>query len=283
MRNQSGPACRQAGQILLITLLALSVASTVALALVGRATTDVAVSNQLDEAAKAFSAAEAGLEEALKTGIAGGGIISTGVNYAVTKTDIGGGNNQYIFPQKSTKGESATLWLVSHDDTTGNIIESPFYTASTINLCWQNTAAVAVSIFYKQSSDNTYQVARGAYDPNPGRIIQNQFSPTTLGSIECGAGNDYVGSVLQFSDFGIDPQNDTLLALRIRPFYADSQLLLIPTAILPKQGNNYVSSGTTATGLERKIIVNQLYAAPDTVFDYAVFVQQGGFGHSQLQ
>ena len=64
----------QPGQVLLLTLLVLSVATTVVLSLIGRATTDVAISNQIAESQRAFSAAEAGIEEMLKTGSVAPGV-----------------------------------------------------------------------------------------------------------------------------------------------------------------------------------------------------------------
>ena len=57
------------GQVLLITLLVLSVAVTIALSLIGRGTMDANMSANLEESARAFNAAEAGIEDALKSGI----------------------------------------------------------------------------------------------------------------------------------------------------------------------------------------------------------------------
>lgn len=55
------------GQVLLITVLVLSIAVTIALSLIGRSVTDVSMSRNLEESARAFSAAEAGIEETLLT------------------------------------------------------------------------------------------------------------------------------------------------------------------------------------------------------------------------
>ena len=81
----------QQGQILLITLLVLTVATTIALSLIGRATIDLSMSNQLEESTRAFNAAEAGVEQALKSGLGTNGpaVLTNGVTYDVTVNTIG--------------------------------------------------------------------------------------------------------------------------------------------------------------------------------------------------
>ena len=56
------------GQALVIILLVLAVASTVVLSLVSRTVTDVAITTKEKDSSRAFSAAEAGVEEALVGG-----------------------------------------------------------------------------------------------------------------------------------------------------------------------------------------------------------------------
>lgn len=273
----------QSGQILLITLLALTLATTIGLALIGRTTIDVGVSNQLDQAAKALSAAEAGIEEALKTGSGTVGtiVIAPGVKYAVTKTEIGGGNANYLFPRVSLKGTSEILWLVAHDDLTGQIIETQFYKDAKLGFCWQNSAALIVLIFYKRIEDSTYQVVRAAWDPDLLRSAMNLFD-NRVNSGGCGDSLTNVNVTIDFATLGIAPE-DILLALRLRPLYADSQLAVAPVGNLPKQGNSYVATGSTETGLARKVLVNQLYRAPDSFFDYVVYTQGGSFGRQAPQ
>ena len=58
----------QHGQALLIVLLTLAVTLTVVLSVVSRSVTDITVSTYEEDALRAFSAAEAGIEEALLKG-----------------------------------------------------------------------------------------------------------------------------------------------------------------------------------------------------------------------
>jgi len=58
----------QRGQAALIALLVLTVATTIGLSLIARSTTDVSITRTQEESSRAFSAAEAGIELALKSG-----------------------------------------------------------------------------------------------------------------------------------------------------------------------------------------------------------------------
>jgi hypothetical protein len=107
----------QSGQVVLITLLVLTIATTVALSLIARTTTDTTITAQVEESSRAFSAAEAGIEEALKTasGTIGAKVLTSGVLYNVTVNSIGGAVGVYEFSKKTLKGDTETLWLVAHD------------------------------------------------------------------------------------------------------------------------------------------------------------------------
>ncbi|MFH0863897.1 MAG: PilX N-terminal domain-containing pilus assembly protein, partial [Candidatus Gottesmanbacteria bacterium] len=63
MKNNIG---KQNGQILLIVLLVMVVGLTMGLSLATRSATDVKISSQLEHSSRAFAAAEAGIEAALK-------------------------------------------------------------------------------------------------------------------------------------------------------------------------------------------------------------------------
>lgn len=273
----------QEGQVLLISLLVLSIATTVALSLIGRSTTDVAISNQINESSRAFSAAEAGIEESLKTGIGTNvpQVLASGVTYTVAKADIGGATGAYIFPKKINSGTTETLWLVNHN-ANGTLAETPTYTATGIDLCWSQettTPAIIFSVVYK-TAGGEYRVAKGAYDPDATRALTNKFSGVTSSSGGCGAGTGttYKQTVM-FDDFAINPALDTLLMLRLQPVYSDT-ILAVNTggSSLPLQGAKLESTGVSGAGVTRKIVVYQQYRAPQSVFDSVIY-SQGSFGH----
>lgn len=264
------------GQILLITLLVLTVATTVALSLIGRATIDLSMSNQLEESTRAFDAAEAGIEQALKTGSGTGApvTLSSGVTYNVSVNSIGGASGVFQMAHKTLQNTTETLWLVEHDPTTGLLDETRFYTASTIELCWSRESspnpapALGVAVLYKESTDNSYRVARMAIDPAT-VSRNNNFDSSNITTIGCGIG--YYGKQVDFTALGIAPLSDTLLALRIRPYYADTTIAVNGGVVeIPKQGNQIESLGETGSGVSRKVVVYQQYRAPQSVFDSAI-------------
>lgn len=264
----------QSGQIVLITLLVLTIATTVALSLIARTTTDVTISSQVEESSRAFSAAEAGIEEALKLGVgsAGAQVLAPGLTYSVDVTSVGGAAGVYEFPKKTTRNVTETLWLVDHN-ADGTLNETPTYTSPTIDLCWSaetTVPALVATILYKRGAN--YLVGKGAYDPNASRAATNKFAGVTAASGGCSVPTMYRRQIA-FADFGINPVTDAILMLRLRPVYADTQLAVDAPVAVPLQGNKVESVGATATGITRKIVVYQQYRSPSTLFDAALYSQ----------
>ena len=73
--------------------------------------------------------------------------------------------------------------------------------------------------------------------------------------------------------------SDTLIAIRVRPVYADTTIAVDSgLSIVPKQGNLIESSGFTGTGVTRKVVVYQQYPSPLAIFDSVIY-SQSSFGH----
>jgi Tfp pilus assembly protein PilX len=267
------------GQVALIALLVLTIATTLGLSLISRTTTDISATRNIEDSTRAFSAAEAGIEETLKSGIAGSGDIDTslGISYDV-KVDpmVGSTSNPFVFSQKTLSENTETVWLVAHSDPE-TIIETPTYTTDTIDVCWSSespTPALVVSVLYKKSG-GSYQVAKVAYDPDGSRA--NNFSSPTALSGGCGANtNTTYRSTIRFPDLSINPVNDTLIALRIRPVYSGTLIAIKPAQGLPIQGDLIQSTGKAGSDVTRKIIVYRQYEAPASIFDYAVYSEGSG-------
>lgn len=281
MRNRT-----HSGQILLITLLVLSIATTIALSLVARSTTDLTISNQVEESSRAFSAAEAGIEQALKLQSAPSGMtLANGASFSVTKDTIGGSVGAFAFPRVTTAGQVETVWLVNHDETTGlPTIGSPIYSNSTIDICFSsaNSPALEVTVYYRESTDNTIKVARAIYDSISGRTgaqsESNNFSVVASASGGCGDGtNTDRKQTITFSDLGITPSTDTLIMLRLRPLYQATQIAVSTSVVLPLQGSKYDSCGTTGNGVSRCISVLQNYRTASGIYDNVIVSQNGSF------
>lgn len=266
------------GQILLITLLVLTVATTIALSLIGRATIDLSMSNQLEESTRAFNAAEAGIEQALQSGLGTTGptTLTSGVSYEVSVDSIGGQVGVFQLAHKTPQNVTETIWLVEHDPNTGALNEARYFQDTSLSLCWsqeeapEEAAALEVTVLYKDNL-NEYHAARMAIDPD-GVTRDNNFDSSGITLDGCGLG--YYEKQISFTDLLIDPAGtDTLLALRIRPMYADATIALDAVSAIPQQGNVIESVGTTGTGVSRKVVVYQQYRAPLSVFDSVLFSQ----------
>jgi hypothetical protein len=275
------------GQILLITLLVLSIATTIALSLIARTTTDLNISNEADESSRAFNAAEAGIEQALLSNTAPAGtqtLLGNDATYAVTQNQIGGETGTYKFPRVTSVGQTETLWLVPHetdplDPNIGEpIVSTKGYTADTMKVCFAANSALEVVIYYLRGGE--YRIARGLYDSESGRVGTNNF--TQADGSGCGADTNtsYSHSIDFPTDFSINPgvaESDTLVFMRFRPLYANTQIAVNASAAIPLQGNTFESCGTTGTGIRRCISVIQNYRTPSGLFDYVIYSNTGSF------
>jgi len=264
---------KQKGQIVLMTLLVLTVAITLVLAFIGRTTTNTAITTQLEDSARAFNAAEAGIESALKSGINSAEVLSGGANFSVTVTNIGGAAGVYEFSKQTTTSNTETLWLVEHN-ADGSLNESTAFRTNLVNLCWSQEAtvpALSVGLIYKRGG--AYYTARGAYDAQAATRTNNFSLPTSTG-VGCGKSNVYVKSMNFLTDFGIDVATDTLLFFRIRPIYNATNISFDPLlGTLPLQAKRIESTGAVASGTTRKIVVYQQYKSASSLFDAVLYSQ----------
>lgn len=267
---------RDRGQVLLITMLVLAIATTIALSLISRTTTDLAISNQIEESARAFSAAEAGIEEALKTGQPATRTLGSDESFTATVNTVGGSAGVFSFSQKSERGLTDTLWLVNHN-ADGTLNLTPTYTAPDLTLCWTGGSPTpALEVLVPYITAGNYRVARYTFDPDSGRTSSNKFTSVGGAGSYCGQASVYRG-IITFAPT-INPAADTILAVRIRPLYSDTQLYVDTGAtVLPQQGRMIESTGATLT-TQRKIVVYQDYRTTGSEFD-AVIVSQSSFGH----
>jgi len=277
------------GQALLITLLVMAIAVTVILSVASRSVTEVGLSSKEDEAARAFSAAEAGIEEGLITGLgapAPSGSFQNGAMYSATLTAIGSGS-QYIYPQDVQTGDSATIWLVAHDPN-GNIIcdnKNACFTGRTFTVCWgkpispsETLPAVEIAIFWTDNNGTPF-VSRGAYDPDSTRRQVNKFDPVDSGGCTIVDKTFPYQKSIDLSNLGVTQRNRSSdlnpgpQFIKVRPVYnagPQSVGVQVSESSLPAQGKLITSLGSSG-GANRKIQVTQLFPAPPSIFDFAVF------------
>src|SRR3989304_7684964 len=115
------PKINEKGQALLIVVLSLAVVLTIVLSILARSVTDVKISTGSEEALRAFSAAEAGIETALNGLIVGQSSGEfEGASFNASVTEIGEGATGFANPSPLLSGETSLFWFVAHD-ASGNL------------------------------------------------------------------------------------------------------------------------------------------------------------------
>lgn len=252
------------GQTLLIVVLVMVVALTVSLSVASRSIVSVRTTTEEENSQRAFSAAEAGIERAIKTQ-AEITSVSLGNNSSIVKavpTTIGGTafniNNGAII----SEDDGADIWFSNQD------YSSPKTTSLTIY--WGNTtvsdcsnAALEIVVLSGTSVSNAV-ARRYAYDPCSTR--NNNFSsPASTGNYTI-SGTD-VHFKYQTQAIGI---TNGFIA-RVIPLYADSQIGVISSISLPIQGTQVVSTGASGE-TQRQVKYFQGYRQiPPEFFQYILF------------
>jgi len=260
---QSRP--NQTGQAVLVILLIISVLLVVGLSIASRSVTDIKISQQSQEAARALWVAQAGLEEAIKTNSTiGVGTTASlgGIKYSVTKTGIGGAND-FVFPGNFLpEDEQAILSLTGYS---GNIT---FYWGKegTPNNA-ETTPALEMILIYE--SGGKYLAKRYVYDPNSGRDTPTKFDGH-VNTANCSTG----GMKFAFCSNPINLPSGDLRFARLKLLFNDvSQPIGVSgNAKLPPQGSCYESTATVPeSGVARKLQQCQLTDTTPAIFDYVLF------------
>ncbi len=269
----------QNGQALLIVVLAMVVALTVGLSVVSRSIVNLRNSQQEINSQKALFAAEAGVEQSIKsnTSISGGSFSTSSTTYDTAINTISGasefllnGNN------KVSQDDAMYIWLAPYPtDSTPLFLNANRWApgGGSLDIYWGNSSTAcnnaALEIAVVSGSREVPVVKRYAYDPcSPGgldRASKNNFSqPTSI------SGGHSISGIKLYSKVTIPVTNGFLV--RIVPLYADSYVGAFGTPQLPNQGAIITSTGTTDTNVKRRLDVFQGYPElPAELFPFSLF------------
>ncbi len=290
------------GQALLLVLLSMSVVLTIVLSILARSTLDIGISSRSEESVRAFSAAEAGIEQRLVAGTYGpySGSVG-GSTFSGDVTSFSSGVTEFVLPSSLYSGESATVWFVSHDKTTGNLSctgsENPCFTGNQIQVCWgkentsdntDNTPAIEVSIIYLTSPGvyTTARIARDVVDPYTSRIPPNSFPDRDAGP-PCVVDNQTFAfsKTIHFNPSGLNIPSSVynnvngLQLARISILYNTDMGHPVSVKVsggstLPAQGVVINSSGVSGASTRKVEVVRGFKELPG-IFETAVFSQEG--------
>lgn len=286
---------KESGQTLLVILLLLAVVLTITLSVVSRSVTDINISMKEEEAARAFSAAEAGVEQALIGGVDSGTLLNSASFRVIQRTT--GGATFYNYPGELGSGETAAIWFLAHDadgSLDSDCSSGNCFNGASIKLCWGTyprpsgaiDPAIEFNVLYDPTSNGDYSdvgIGRLALDGGSAtRRGQNGFEQATGGTCSIDGQNYAFSHSLNFSDIGIScaATAKCLLGARLRffynsspePFGADS---LASGVSLPLQGKVIESTGSSGDA-NRKIQVVRQFPDLPPIFDFALFSGSGG-------
>lgn len=297
---------KEFGQVVILLLLIMVVALAIGLSTIGRSILEVSTSRKSEDSSRAFSAAEAGIERAIKQnedfiGTANPvGAVNT-LNNQAGATILAGGINTSTNALgfiNVTKRDFAQFWLASPSTS------DKFYTGTSFDIYFgdpdidgtkydknvpekrANQPAIEVNIIYWDGSK--YQTYRRYYDsrkdtsgtptPDPrldnnpsGNNVCNVYSPAAIATNDNVLTNYYC----KVTVFGFPNSGSSFpLMVRVRLLYTDLAhpiaLKPAPGLSLPPQANIYNSSGTSGD-VKRTLEVTNYRSVMPQFFDYVLF------------
>jgi len=265
--GQAGQAFRQSsGQAGIVIILLTIVLLTIGLSVASRSATDVRLSRQEQQTTRAFDAAEAGIEDALRQDlgalVGGGGSVDVGPcpgpDCITAQYDV---DELLVLETEIEEGETVEVDLNGFGGT-GVVIE--WGDANIPEVCSGGDlyASVVVAVF-----DNSGNVRRQPYS-GPGCTRGDNFDSVTAVS----APLPYLLRVTENVT-----SNDTFM--RIRAIYSGTKIRIDssnPGSFpLPGQYFRIHSQAQTTGGETRAVEVTQTDPAPPSIFDFVIFSDSG--------
>ncbi len=258
------------GQALLIIVLVMVVALTVGLSLASRTITNIRNTREQASSQKALSAAEAGIEQAIKSGANVAGSFSGNTTYSTTVTQVLG-TSRFLLNGGGlvSKNDATYVWVTDYLDnfTTSWSGDLSIYWGNSGQNCNNaNNMPSAIEIAVISGSVASPVMTRYAYDPCQDRRSSNNFRPPTSDTPVLVS-----GTTLTYT--ATPPTLTNALLVRVNPLYADSVIGAYGGGtILPQQGKIITSLGTSDTNTQRKVTVFQGYPeVPAEFFPYILF------------
>lgn len=272
----------QQGQVILMLILVMTVALAIGLSVIQRSLSDISTSGKVEQSSRAFSAAEAGIEKALRNDFTGASFTDasatvTGSGEIPTVPSVGTRQDPLEYPPLA-KEEVAQVWLADYTSLTNP--PPTVYINTSLDVYWGNSdtdkAALEVTLVYY---DGTKYANRKWYLDNAAasRSSANNFDQVTctgsysLAGYKC---KKTLGDTTGINN-GVLPTG--LILLRARLLYNSTSQPFAVQAVgtcsncsLPPQARIIESIGI-AGETQRKIQLFQLYKVVPPYFDYGIF------------
>jgi Tfp pilus assembly protein PilX len=266
---------KQTGQALLVVVLVMVIALTVGLTIATKSITNFRSSTDLANSQKALSAAEAGVEQALKQDKSvNNSTFTSNTGYQTILSKIGGSPTALTFLLNGgnpvSQDTGIDLWLSDYSTDSAKLYQNQW--SGNFTLYWGdnsgdcNNAAVEIVIISGTKANPV--LTKNAYDPCAARRGVNHFSPITSTQYAINGTTFY---------YKTDPQNvNSGFFARIIPLYTNAVIGIVnlpdnPILNYPTQGSVVTSVGSSGS-TQRRVNVFQGYPAlPTELFLYNLF------------
>lgn len=267
------------GQALIILLLVMVIGLTIGLSVATRSTTDIRIATQHAFSQKAFSAAEAGIEDALRRDL---GKVAQGSGKLTSSLGSDASFEVKVKAQGGTRSFVVDKPIVQDD--VAQIILAPPQTPSPTDL---NVYWVSKSDSSESSPRASLEITEVYLEGGEYKINKYAFNPNCAGSSDTGEVNNFMsGYSCSDTDNNIGGRNFDLgvriplsaspkvpQLLRIRPLYNKTSVAVDAypgNTTLPIQ--SYLIESTGISGdVSRKLQVSRSLEALPSIFDYAIY------------
>lgn len=291
MKNQIGSRSEE-GQLILVLILIMTVALAIGLSIVQKSLVDLSTASKVEQSSRAFSAAEAGVEKALR------GDTSTQV-FTDNNSKIEQILDAGLIPAAATSGtpqvaleypplareDVAQVWLADFSSSTNP--PAVLYNQPTLDVYWGNSStdktAIELTLVYY---NGTIYASRKWYIDNASavRSVPNGFDTVNcVGTYTIGA-NTYQCKKTLGDNTGVNNGplpvggSNRLMLLRVRLLYNSTSQPFAVQAVgtcgascsLPSQARSIISTGVSGE-TQRRVKLFQLSKVVLPYFDYAIF------------
>ena len=294
------------GQAVILYLLILIIGMTIVLTVASRVITDIRITTTSDESNRAYFAAEAGVEEALRrlqqnpAGSSSFGLDFTSLNNSKAQAKINNvcdpsaSCNSFVYPSRIDKDVVVQVSFLNDFSNPGSGTPLPgnrqvrFYWGAASTPVGVNTPALVVSALYYDGVN--YQIRKYSFDPVAARRASNGLC-SNLTSGAFGVNDTIMGTGITENlhyRVTIDLDNNTAcrpgvtiagsgaapLLARIKLLYnpdPEPVVVVVLSGRLPSQGSVITSVGESTGHVTRRIRTVRLYDVLPAMFDYVLF------------
>lgn len=256
------------GQALLIVVLVMVIALTVGLSIASRTITNLRTSTEEANSQKALSAAEAGVEQSIKsnTSIATQNL-SNNASYKTDVTSVLGTSFLMNGGNPIQQDNGADLWLSDYSSDSSKIYLNPWSGSLTVK--WGTTSdpcvSPAIEVIIMSGTKAAPRSNRYTFDACATRSSSNHFSSqVTLLKTTINGKDLYFQNTVPISV-------SSGLIGRVIPIYQNGAVGIVGSVALPSQGSTITSTGISGN-TQRKVNVFQGYPEiPAEFFQYSLF------------